>query len=65
MWLQYRFFRLVAAVEADRLYASEGIFQRLGWELVDTRRHAGGLVQAHLWYGTKGEDTGKGDPQHG
>lgn len=65
MWLQYRFFQLVAAVEADRLYASDAIFRRLGWQLVDTRQHVGGLVQARLWHRITGKNAGNGNRQHG
>jgi SAM-dependent methyltransferase len=61
MWLQYRFFRVVAAVEADRLYGSDAILQRRHWELVDTRRYADTLVQAKLWRRTKNEGGSKGN----
>jgi len=61
MWLQYCFFRVVAAVEADRLYGSDALLRRRRWELVDTRQHAGGLVQARLWHRASGKGCAEDD----
>ena len=49
MRLQYAFFRVATALEADRLYPVDAAFARLGWRLERCRRHLGGSVEARHW----------------
>jgi ubiquinone/menaquinone biosynthesis C-methylase UbiE len=48
MWAQYRFFRIVARIEASRLFDSVPYIRQAGWEVLERRSLESGWISAHL-----------------
>jgi ubiquinone/menaquinone biosynthesis C-methylase UbiE len=50
MWAQYRFFRIVAGIEAARLFDSIPYIREAGWELLEGRSLESGWISGHLMW---------------
>jgi ubiquinone/menaquinone biosynthesis C-methylase UbiE len=60
MWAQYRFFRIVARIEAPRLFDSVPFIRQAGWEVLERRSLESGWISAHLMCKSVAQPCGGG-----
>jgi ubiquinone/menaquinone biosynthesis C-methylase UbiE len=55
IWAQYRFFRILAGIEASRLFDARPLIRNANWEILETRLLDSGLISACLLSRPRGD----------